>query len=178
MITIYTIGHSDHPIEVLIGRLQKAGVTHLVDVRAQAWSQRHPQFRRQAFELALTDAGIGYLWEGEALGGRRSARPDSPHFALSETFRGYADHMAGIDFRQAIERLRALAAVQPVALMCAEGTPDGCHRSLIADYLAQCGHAVVHILRDGGSRPHHLSALARWEDERLIYDRGSQGELI
>lgn len=175
---IYTIGHSDHPIEALIALLQGAGANLLVDVRAQPYSRRHPQYRREALADALGRAAIEYRWEGQALGGRREAVAQSPHRALAEPFRAYADHMGSTEYREAVERVLELAHDHRLALMCAEALPETCHRLLIADDLTRRGHRLVHILRDGASRTHESSSSARWDGERLIYDRGTQGELI
>lgn len=176
--TIYTVGHSNRSIEELTDLLCAAGVRCLVDVRAQPYSRRHPQFRREAMRDALSEAGIGYRWEGAGLGGHRHPQPSSPHHALSEAFRGYADHMTTPEFAEAIERVLVLTSQQRVALMCAEALPESCHRSLIADQLTRAGYRVVHLLRVGESRPHRLSPSARSEGDRLIYDRGTQGELL
>ena len=175
---LFTIGHSDHAIEGLIGLLRDSRVSCLVDVRAQPYSRRHPQFRREALATALERVAIDYRWEGQALGGRRRAMPDSPHRSLSAPFRAYADHMASAEFHNGIEQVLELARQRGTALMCAEGMPESCHRWLIADYLSQRDCTVVHILRDGGTRAHRLSPSARWSGKRLVYDRGAQGELI
>lgn len=175
---LYTIGHSDHPIEALIALLQDAGSDLLVDVRAQPYSRRHPQYRREALAAALGQVAIGYRWEGRALGGRRVALAQSPHRALAEPFRAYADHMGSTEYRAAVERVLELAHGHRLALMCAEALPEACHRSLIADDLTRRGLRVVHILRDAQTRSHEPSASARWDGKRLIYDRGTQGELI
>ena len=77
MTTVYTAGHGNRPLEEFIGLLRDAGVTCLVDVRAFPASRRHPHFGRAALEQSLPAEGIRYVWEGEALGGRRkpSDRP-------------------------------------------------------------------------------------------------------
>ncbi len=80
---IKTIGHSNHPIERFVDLLKKGGVELLVDVRSVPYSRRFPQFSREALAKSLETAGITYVWEGEALGGKSggsytaaAARPD------------------------------------------------------------------------------------------------------
>jgi uncharacterized protein (DUF488 family) len=51
------------------------------------------------------------------------------------SFRGYADYMQTRTFRNSLNRCIELAKGGQVVLMCAEGVPWRCHRSLIADAL-------------------------------------------
>jgi uncharacterized protein (DUF488 family) len=172
---VWTVGHGNRSIEELIGLLKEAGIECLVDVRAYPASRRHPQFSRDALEQSLERAGVRYVWEGKALGGRRRLSGDSPHVALrSPSFRAYADHMGTGEFRAALERALALAATASTAILCAERLPWECHRNLIADSLAARGVRVLHLMAPGESREHALNPVARQDGERLIYDAGAQ----
>ncbi len=175
---IYTIGHGNRPIEEFIGLLKEAGIECLVDVRAYPASRRHPQFAREALERSMAAAGIRYVWEGKALGGRRRPAKDSPHLALrSPAFRAYADHMATEEFRAGAEWLAALARNARVAIMCAERLPWECHRFLVSDYLAAHGTKVVHLIAPGARRQHRLHEAARMSGGGLVYDRATQRDL-
>ena len=55
--TVFTIGHSTHPIEEFITLLENNGVQQLIDVRTVPGSRHNPQFGAQALEESLTDAG-------------------------------------------------------------------------------------------------------------------------
>ena len=66
---IKTIGHSNHPIEKFIDLLVRGGVALLIDVRSMPYSRRFPHFSREQLQKSLSEAGIDYVWEGEALGG-------------------------------------------------------------------------------------------------------------
>jgi len=172
---IHTIGHGNRTIVEFLGLLKGAGVTCLVDVRAQPASRRHPQFARAALERALEEAGIRYVWEGKALGGRRKLAENTPHVALrNPAFRAYAGYMASAEFRDGLERLLGLGREQRVAIMCAEREPAECHRCLIADSLAARGVPAAHIVTGESAEPHVLSLLARREGDRLVYDAGEQ----
>ena len=172
---IYTVGHGNRPLEELVSLLQLNGVDRLVDVRAFPGSRRHPHFGRSELERSLPAAGIEYVWEGKALGGRRRARADSPHVAMrNESFRAYADHMESDEFRLGVERLVEMAASGQPAIMCAERLPWQCHRYMIADYLVAHGVEVLHVIGTAAARSHTLRAEARLSGTHLIYDRSSQ----
>jgi uncharacterized protein (DUF488 family) len=175
---IFTIGHGNRSHDEFLGLLESAGIECLVDVRAFPGSRRHPQFGRGALEASLPAAGIEYVWEGEALGGRRRARPDSPHVALrNASFRAYADHMQSEAFRHAVERVIGRNVRGPVAVMCAERLPWQCHRYMIADYLVAAGHEVRHLMDQAQPRTHELRPEARVTPQGLVYDAQTQGEL-
>ena len=161
--TLWTIGHSTHPIEEFLGLLHTHGITRIADVRRFPGSRKYPQFNPEALLRSLTSSGIGYTPMPE-LGGRRRARADSPHHAWrNASFRGYADYMDTPGFAAAAERLARLARADRVAVMCAEAVWWRCHRSMIADYfqgtrLVRAAHprrrraagAPVHGGRDSG----------------------------
>jgi uncharacterized protein (DUF488 family) len=175
---IHTIGHGNRSIEEFIGLLREAGIGCLVDVRAYPASRRHPHFSQEALAKSLAEAGVRYVWEGKALGGRRKAGKDSPHVGLrNPAFRAFADHMATQDFRNGVARLSELARAASAAIMCAERLPWRCHRFLISDYLAAGGERVVHLVGAGAQREHRLSAAARLRDGDLVYDGETQREL-
>jgi uncharacterized protein (DUF488 family) len=172
---IWTIGHGSRPIGELTSLLREAGIECLVDVRAYPASRRHPQFGREALERSLTDAGIRYVWEGEALGGRRKPEADSRHLALKNAgFRAYAGHMETPAFRQGLERLVETGRELRSAVLCAERLPWQCHRNLIADSLVARGVRVLHLIGPGQASEHALSRLARLDGARLLYDAGAQ----
>lgn len=174
---IYTIGHGNRAIEEFIALLVDARIECLVDVRAFPASRRHPQFGREALEHSLADAGLRYIWEGKALGGRRKPVKNSPHTAIrNESFRAYADHMVSGEFRQALDRLIAFGAIQRTAIMCAERLPWECHRYLISDSLAARDVSVAHLIAPGKGHTHELNKSARLDRGDLVYDVEIQRE--
>src|SRR5258706_2541350 len=117
---IFTAGHSTRPVEELLALLAEHGVTTLVDVRRYPASRRHPQFSRDALAASLAGAGITYVHEPD-LGGRRTARPDSPHTAWrGAAFPGYADYMETPEFRAALDRRLARAQHPNTVILCGE----------------------------------------------------------
>ena len=134
--TIYTVGHSRHPLPMLRGLLMSHGIGLLVDVRRYPTSRIAPQYRQTPLRAALTEAGIGYLYLGQEWGGLLEA---------IET-----DAAAEARFTAGLIRLQPVLAPAPLALMCAEADPRRCHRAhWIAPRLQAVGHAVQHILPDG-----------------------------
>ena len=175
-LTIHTVGHSSRTFEEFARVLAAHGVRRLVDVRRHPGSRRHPQFDRAALGPALEREEIAYR-HAEALGGMRDASPDSPHVALGdEAFRGYADHMASAAFAEALAGLVDWARGAATAVMCAERTPDECHRAFIADALVVRGVRVVHLLDASTALEHVRHPMAVWDSERLLY-RGPQESL-
>lgn len=170
---VFTVGHGARPADALLAVLREAGVTVVVDVRRFPGSRRHPQYGREALAGRLAAAGIGYEWQGEALGGRRARPAGSRHFALRQAaFAGYADHMDTDGFRAAVEVLVARArAVERPAVMCAETLWWRCHRMLIADALTMRGASVIHLLQPGHRQPHRPHAtVRRGPDGWPVYD--------
>jgi len=171
--TVHTIGHGARSIEGFVSLLRSASVQVLADVRRFPGSQRHPQFGREPLATALSDAGVRYEWQGEALGGRRSAHAESRHTALREvSFGGYADHMDSPEFRRAVSDLvRRAGAGERIAVMCAETVWWRCHRSFLADALVSQSVEVVHLVAPGQSRHHRGHATLRiGKDGWPVYD--------
>jgi uncharacterized protein (DUF488 family) len=169
---VFTVGHGARPVEALVAILAGAEVTTVVDVRRFPGSRRHPQFGRARLSEALAEAAVGYEWQGEALGGRRSRVPDSRHTGLRQAaFAGYADHMDTEEFRTAVTALAQRSVAERPAVMCAETVWWHCHRMLIADALESRGAEVVHLLDVGRRQAHRpVDAMRRGEDGWPVYD--------
>ena len=170
-ITIYTIGHSTHPIDAFIRLLQEFGIEAVVDVRTIPKSRHNPQFNQDALREALQKNGIGYL-HLKALGGLRRPSKTSINTAWKNlSFRGFADYMQSEEFRQGLEQLMQLAAEKSAAIMCAEAVPWRCHRSLIADALVIRNYSVIEILGEAASRPHQLTPWAKVDGDQITYPK-------
>jgi uncharacterized protein (DUF488 family) len=170
---LFTIGHSNQPLESFLGLLQARGIRLLADIRRYPGSRRWPWFGRDTLPVSLAEAGIAYR-HFPALGGRRSPAPDSPNGAWRvPQFRAYADYMATAGFHAALDELLGLLPEGPVAVMCAEALPWRCHRNLLADSVLVRGIPVFHILGKGGLKPHALPDFAQIDRNaappRIIY---------
>jgi len=166
---IWTIGHSNQPLERFISALKSFQIEQVADVRRFPSSRRHPHFSKDPLAESLERVGMLYHHLPE-LGGRRAARKDSRNTAWQNaSFRGYADYLETMEFTAGIERLLETASARRTALMCAEALWWQCHRSLIADYLKARGHEVVHIMSAEKHEPHPYTAAASIVDGRLSY---------
>jgi uncharacterized protein (DUF488 family) len=164
-----TIGHSNRPLDELIGMLQAHGVDLLVDVRTVPKSRYNPQFNTDSLPAPLRQAGIEYL-HMPGLGGLRHARKDSINTGWrNDSFRGYADYMQTPEFDAALAELLQVSDGRQAAVMCAEAVPWRCHRSMIADALAARGVAVEHIMSAVKRNAHKMTGFARVEGTRVTY---------
>jgi len=171
--TVYTIGHSDRPLPSFLRLLKAHGIELLVDVRRFPGSRKHPQYNREALAATLAEAGIGYAFLGDTLGGRRAAtmpEPESPNRGLTHpSFRNYADHMRTPEFRGGVEELLKLAADRRACVMCSEGWWVKCHRRLLADALVARGVEVRHIASGVRADPHTVDPAAVVTGETVSY---------
>lgn len=137
-VTVWTIGHSTHPIERFIGLLRAQRVGGLADLRRFPTS-RWPQFKQDALRASLAAAGIEYLHLAELGGYRRG---------------GYEAHVRTPEFATGLEKLVAFASSRRTTIMCAEAVFFRCHRRYVADALVAAGCEVVHIYPDGRTQVH------------------------
>src|SRR5690606_18557660 len=109
---VFTVGHSDHPLDDFLELLDGAGIQVVVDVRKLAGSRHNPQFHEDALAAALGDAGVGYRRE-TALGGRRpvsrEVSPEVNGLWQNRSFHNYADYALSPEFRAGLARLRESA---------------------------------------------------------------------
>jgi uncharacterized protein (DUF488 family) len=167
---IFTIGHSNHPVEEFVSLLNSFGISMLVDVRNFPSSKRYPHFNKETLETLLSEKEIDYLHLKE-LGGRRKPVVDSVNTRWRNTaFRGYADYMETEDFKNSVLILEEIASKQPTAYMCAEAVWWSCHRALISDYLKVRDWKVMHIMSKGKATEHPFTSAARVVKNQLRYD--------
>ncbi len=165
---IYTIGHSNHPIDKFIGLLKQHGISAVADVRSSPYSRHNPQFNTKILTAALRRTGIAYVFLGEELG----ARPKNPDCYDN----GRVDFVrlaAREEFNRGIERVLKGGKKYRLALMCAEKEPLDCHRTiLICHYLRRLGIGIKHILADGTVEDH------RQTESRLLKVAGLTSTLF
>jgi len=129
---VWTIGYGSRSKERVLSMLKASGIELVVDIRRWPSSKRG-DFARENLEAWLKEAGIGYVWMGDTLGGYRRG--------------GFERYMESSKFKKGIEELLKLASQRRTCLLCLEENPRGCHRRFIAKYLQRLGVEVRHILR-------------------------------
>jgi uncharacterized protein (DUF488 family) len=147
---IFTIGHSNHPIEKFLGLLTQHAIRVLVDSRSHPYSKFVPHFDREPLNSYLESRGIRYLYMGDELGGR----PPEAEYYDAEGRVLYYRVAASDRFRSGISRLLEGSMNFRVAVLCSEEDPAHCHRRLlISKVLTESGISVQHIRASGAVQP-------------------------
>jgi len=135
----YTIGYGGRNPQAFVDALKVHRIAVVVDVRLRPENSSMSAYARtrdcnKGIEGLLARSGIDYIWLLE----------------LGNVFLGCEDwrERYKILFGLAGHLLakRVLEQKTPLCLMCAEKNVADCHRCIIADYLADIGHDVEHIL--------------------------------
>src|SRR5262245_39427046 len=103
---IYSIGHSNHPIEKFLRLLEQHRIELLVDVRSVPASRFAPQFGHARLRTAVVEAGRDYVFLGKELGGR----PEGTEYYDEDGHVLYGRRAGAPDFVAGLERIAALAA--------------------------------------------------------------------
>jgi uncharacterized protein (DUF488 family) len=150
MNSIFTVGHSTHPVEVFTKLLTQHEITAVADVRSVPASRFTPQFNKDPLKRSLREVGIEYVFLGRELGAR------SDNQACYEDGQVRYDRLAKTaEFAEGIDRLKRGAQTQRIAIVCAEQEPLDCHRTvLVARVLAEHGLSIGHIHSDGHVETH------------------------
>ena len=135
-IVVSTIGYEGAAFEHVLRALQHAGVELLVDVRAVT-SSRRPGFSKSRLSAALIDAGIDYLHLrglGTPAEGRAAARAGR-HGEMRRIFK---QQLRTLEAQDDLDTLGDLVSSgRRACLLCFERDPSHCHRTLVADALAE-----------------------------------------
>ena len=138
VVTVYTVGHSNHEAAAFVDLMHQHGIRLVVDVRSTPYSRYVPQANRENLARALEAVGIAYRWMGDSLGGK-------PQGEVGD----YDEIQASPAFQLGVDRLLDLAAEGHTAIMCSEGDHRQCHRhKLITPVILVRGARVLHIQRD------------------------------
>ena len=149
MPTVVTIGVYGSTLDEFLAALKQANVKQLLDVR-QRRGVRGPEYswaNAQRLQAALADAGIEYRHhkelapttelrqlqyrEDDRLGeGKRSRTKLAPEYARRYT----REILDNVDLQPIVEAMPEDGAA---ALFCVERDPEACHRSLIAQRIAE-----------------------------------------
>ena len=163
---LFTVGHSNHRLEVFVELLKRHGIQVLVDTRSYPYSRHVPHFNREELSRRLKEEGINYLYLGRELGGR----PDEEEFYDEEGHVLYYRLAESPIFLVGIERLEKGIRKYRVAIMCSEENPSICHRHLLVGrVMAQRGTKIHHI-RGGGAVQADADLPAPTNEQRSLFD--------
>jgi uncharacterized protein (DUF488 family) len=135
MPTVYTIGYQRKSLATFIGQLREAGVDAVIDVRLRNTSHLAGYTKRDDLAFLLREGfGIAYEHHPEL----------APTPEILDAYRDDQDwgtyecrFLSLLEERSAEEVGREIPArYQSPCLLCAEPTPEHCHRRLVAEYWA------------------------------------------
>ena len=143
---IYTIGHSNHPIERFLELLERHAIEVLVDIRSNPFSRFSRHFSHDPLKIAIQNSGLKYLYLGKELGGK----PKEAEFYDPDGHIDYARIAQSDGFAEGLDRLVAGSERYRCAIMCSEENPIECHRRrLVGPVLVQRGLELKHIRGNG-----------------------------
>jgi uncharacterized protein (DUF488 family) len=142
---LFTIGYEAATIAAVVDALRNAGVDLLVDVRAVA-SSRRPGFAKTRLAANLEEAGIEYR-HVRALGTPADGRAAARAGRHDEMRLIFADQLRTIDAQEALHDVSEwIVDGRRACLLCFEADPSHCHRTLVANALAErVPLEVVHL---------------------------------
>ncbi len=135
MATVFTIGFTKKSLREFIESLRASGVRRIIDVRLRNTSQLAGWSKQPDFAYLL-ESGFGIAYEHH------------PEFAptddILDAYKNGADWAKyETQFNELLKarapqtQARELLAKEAICLLCAEPTPERCHRRLVAEYLRE-----------------------------------------
>jgi uncharacterized protein (DUF488 family) len=136
MHTLSTIGYEASTVPDFLRALAEADIQLLIDVRAVAASRR-PGFAKTRLAANLAEVSIDYIHMrglGTPSDGRAAAKAGR-HAEMRSIF---MQHLATPDAQAVLHDLADLIRTgRRICILCFEADPAHCHRSMIADALAE-----------------------------------------
>lgn len=162
---LFSIGHSNHPMETFLDLLRMYQIEVLVDARSHPYSKYAPHFDTQTLKTAINEAGIKYFFLGKELGGR----PEGTEFYDAEGRVIYSHVAESPIFLEGIRRLEQGVQKYRIAIMCSEEDPSCCHRRLLIGRVLSARGIVLDHIR-GDSRLQTEVDLSNEEERRRCGD--------
>ena len=148
---VYTIGHSNHTWERFVELLLPHGIEVLVDVRSYPRSRFASWSNRERLGHGLAQIGLEYLWMGDSLGGMPKGPRRQRDVNDQSVLDWYRERSVSPDFLAGIDEIASLVDSKRIAVMCSEGDPRQCHRTLLlAPAFVRHDILVRHIDRKTG----------------------------
>ncbi|MEN2788079.1 DUF488 domain-containing protein [Sphingomonas oligophenolica] len=144
MTTVFTIGYEGASVEDFVVSLTLAGVQRVLDVREIAQSRRRG-FSKNGLAETLRASGIEYS-HSRQLGDPKPGREAARRGDLDQFKRIFEAHLSLLETREALSAAAEIVQRVPTALLCFERNPQHCHRTLVANHLAEvCSLSVRHL---------------------------------
>ena len=149
---VYSIGHSNHDIDIFCSLLIHDNIEYLIDIRSTPFSRYYPQYNQERLVKSLEIVNIKYIFLGNELGGRINDITCYKDGIIPSKKVGYALHLNYENictkewFQNGIEKLIKIIEQETCAIMCSEENPEKCHRELIIGRrLKELGYIVKNI---------------------------------
>jgi uncharacterized protein (DUF488 family) len=154
-----TIGYEGAPLDAFLATLKQLDVRTLIDVRQVPVSRRKGYSMNQLRD-AVEAQGIRYV-HLVGLGDPKEGRDAARQGRFAEFRRIFARHLKTAQAQADLETAARIAEKGSACLLCYEQKPEFCHRSIVADALAQkTGVEIRHhgvrgemATNDSGQRP-------------------------
>jgi uncharacterized protein (DUF488 family) len=162
--TISTIGFTQKSLRQFVTLLREAEIDGVVDIRQNNTSQLAGFAKRDDLEFILETQGIGYLEEK-----RLAPAPD----LLKRYHAGlpWSEYVPEFDQMLAERPLREILRgieerFERPCLLCAEPTPEHCHRRLVAEAFARLepGLEIHHLTLGASSKGHRAKRMQHAHD--------------
>jgi hypothetical protein len=141
---VYTVGYQGRSIDAFLNQLLRRGISLLVDVRRNAYSQQRA-FCKGALRTLCEKVGISYC-HVPALGVPADRRQHLDSRAAYEALFKYYDESVLPQQTSEIHRVGEMLKRSPGALLCFEANACECHRGRLSRVLAErTGLSEVHL---------------------------------
>lgn len=148
-----TIGYEGATLDDFLATLREAGITALIDVR-QVPASRRTGFSKVRLREAVEAVGIRYV-HLVGLGDPKAGRDAARQGRMAEFRQIFARHLRTHEAQLDLQTAAGLAQEGGACLLCYERQPEFCHRSIVADALAETiGLDVRHLGVRGGLANH------------------------
>ena len=140
---LYTIGFTKTSAENFFGRIRKAGVSAVLDVRLKTDSQLSGFAKKQDLVFFLKELlDVGY----------RQELMLAPTKSLLDSYKKkdiswstYESAYIELISARKVESMIKPEDVDRSCFLCSEDTPHKCHRRLAAEYLSSCWGEIIQI---------------------------------
>lgn len=130
---LFTIGYEGADIDSFIDTLERANVTHVIDIRDLPASRRR-DFSKNILRQHLLDAEISYS-HFKALGDPKPGREAMRNGKIELFLSIFNEHMSKSEAQDALTEVETIATGEKCALLCFERDPKHCHRTIVAKEL-------------------------------------------